>query len=406
MKKAAAVLCLLFMTVNLLLMSSCHGSNGLPEFAIPEEFDYTKEYELVFWAKNDTNKIQTKVYTDAIASFQELYPNVKIKLSLYSDYGRIYNDVITNIATNTTPDICITYPDHIATYMTSENTVVQLDGLFADEKYGLGGSELRYDSPSFDEIVPQFISECMIKGHYYAIPFMRSTEACYINKTFVEALGYGKEFDWTERILYVGDKVDERYTRMAEIVKKRYELNEMISNDMKTGEIIDNYADKIFALLDEAYRKLHGTVPFTEKAKQSIIAGLRIIVKARYISCIADKEGNLVAFGLLLPAIWHALRKSRGKLFPFGIFYFLPLLWRKPTEMEMALIGVTDEYRNSGANAMVIARLWQNVIDDGIKQLESNANLEDNLEINNLLGKFPQKQHKRRRCLIKYCADK
>ena len=222
----------------------------------------------------------------------------------------------------------------------------------------------------------------------------------------LEALGYGKEFDWTERILYVGDKVDERYTRMAEIVKKRYELNEMISNDMKTGEIIDNYADKIFALLDEAYRKLHGTVPFTEKAKQSIIAGLRIIVKARYISCIADKEGNLVAFGLLLPAIWHALRKSRGKLFPFGIFYFLPLLWRKPTEMEMALIGVTDEYRNSGANAMVIARLWQNVIDDGIKQLESNANLEDNLEINNLLGKFPQKQHKRRRCLIKYCADK
>ena len=218
----------------------------------------------------------------------------------------------------------------------------------------------------------------------------------------LESLGYLKEFDWTERILFVGDKVDERYTRMAEIVKKRYGLTELISNDMKTGKIIDDYADKIFALLDEAYRKLHGTVPFTEKAKQSMIAGLRIIVKARYISCIADKDGNLVAFGLLLPAIWHALRKSRGKLFPFGIFHFLPLLFKKPTEMEMALIGVTDEYRNSGAYAMIIARLWQNIIDDGIKQLESNANLEDNVEINNLLGKFPQKQHKRRRCLIKH----
>ena len=217
----------------------------------------------------------------------------------------------------------------------------------------------------------------------------------------LESLGYAKEFDWTERILYVGDKVDERYTRMAEIVKKRYGFKELISNDMKTGELIDKYADGIFSLLDEAYRKLHGTVPFTEKAKQSMIAGLKIIVKARYISCIADKDGNLIAFGLLLPAIWHALRKSRGKLFPFGIFHFLPLLWKKPTEMEMALIGVTDEYRNSGAHTMIIARLWQNIIDDGIKQLESNANLEDNVEINNLLGKFPQKQHKRRRCLIK-----
>ena len=217
----------------------------------------------------------------------------------------------------------------------------------------------------------------------------------------LEALGYGKEFDWIERKLFVGDKVDERYVRMADIVKKRYGLHDLITNDMKTGKIIDLYADKIFALLDEAYRKLHGTVPFTEKAKQSMIAGLRIIVKARYISCIADKDGNLVAFGLLLPAIWHALHKSRGKLFPFGIFHFLPLLFKKPKEMEMALIGVTDEYRNSGAHTLIIARLWQNIIDDGITELESNANLEDNDEINNLLGKFPQVKHKRRRCLIK-----
>ena len=221
----------------------------------------------------------------------------------------------------------------------------------------------------------------------------------------LEALGYAKEFDWIERRIFVGDKVDERYARMAEAVKKRYGLKELISNDMKTGKIIDLYGDKIFALLDEAYRKLHGTVPFTQKAKQAMIAGLRIIVKARYISCIADKEGNLVGFGLLLPAIWHALQKSRGKLFPIGIFYFLPLLFKKPTEMEMALIGVTDEYRNSGAHTLIVSRLWQNVIDDGIKELESNANLEDNLEINNLLSKFPQKQHKRRRCLIKRLDD-
>ena len=182
---------LLFVTIaSSAALTSCHGSHGMPGFQMPETFDESKQYELVFWAKNDTNKIQTKVYTDAIASFQELYPNVKIKLSLYGDYGRIYNDVITNIATGTTPDVCITYPDHIATYMTGENTVVKLDEVFTDEKYGLGGSELKFDSPRFDELVPQFIEECKIKDGYYAIPYMRSTEACYINKTFVNALGY------------------------------------------------------------------------------------------------------------------------------------------------------------------------------------------------------------------------
>ena len=74
--------------------------------------------------------------------------------------------------------------------MTGANTVVPLDELFADEKYGLGGSALKYDGPAMEEIVPQFLKECAFDGHHYAIPYMRSTEACYVNKDFVEKLGY------------------------------------------------------------------------------------------------------------------------------------------------------------------------------------------------------------------------
>lgn len=111
-------------------------------------------------------------------------------MRLYTDYGKIYNDVITNISTNTTPNVCITYPDHIATYLTGNNSVVPLDELFSDENYGLGASQVRFDSPAQEEIIPQFLEECRVSGHYYAIPYMRSTEACYINKTYLEKLGY------------------------------------------------------------------------------------------------------------------------------------------------------------------------------------------------------------------------
>ena len=122
--------------------------------------------------------------------FEALYPNITVNLRLYTDYGRIYNDVITNIATNTTPNVCITYPDHIATYLTGDGVVVPLDDLLTDKNYGLGGSELRFDAPTKSEVVPAFLKECTIGGVCYALPYMRSTEACYINKTFVEALGY------------------------------------------------------------------------------------------------------------------------------------------------------------------------------------------------------------------------
>ena len=171
-------------------LTGCHGARGSAAFEIPAEFDTGKQHEITFWAKNDTNKTQTDIYEKAIRDFGELYPNITVNLRLYTDYGKIYNDVITNMATNTTPNVCITYPDHIATYLTGTNQVVPLEGLFADEKYGLGGSEVRFDSPAADEIIPGFLEECSFGGHYYAIPYMRSTEACYVNKTYVEALGY------------------------------------------------------------------------------------------------------------------------------------------------------------------------------------------------------------------------
>jgi len=187
MRKYISVILLFAM---LLTLTGCHGSQEAKVFEIPETFDTSRAFEISFWAKNDTNMTQVNIYKDAIADFEALYPNITVNLRLYTDYGKIYNDVITNIATDTTPNVCITYPDHIATYLTGADTVVPLDDLFDHPRYGLGGSEVLFDGPTKSEIIPQFLNECAFGGYYYAIPYMRSTEACYINKTYVEMLGY------------------------------------------------------------------------------------------------------------------------------------------------------------------------------------------------------------------------
>ena len=186
--KTAAIL--LVLALMLPLLSGCHDNKSISTFTIPYHFDDQTPVEIIFWAKNDSNPTQVAMYQQAIDGFEKLYPNVKVNLRTYTDYGQIYNDVITNISTNTTPNVCITYPDHIATYLTGSNTVAALDDLMEDKAYGLGGSELRFDAPAKEEIVPEFLQECAIGDHTYALPFMRSTEALYINKDYVEALGY------------------------------------------------------------------------------------------------------------------------------------------------------------------------------------------------------------------------
>ena len=83
-KVLAALLCLLM----LLPLSGCHGSKERIAFAVPEAFDTSREYEISFWAKNDTNKTQTDIYRKAIRDFEALYPNITVNLRLYTDYGR------------------------------------------------------------------------------------------------------------------------------------------------------------------------------------------------------------------------------------------------------------------------------------------------------------------------------
>ena len=174
----------------ILALTGCHGAKKRLAFNVPEDFLDDKSYEITFWAKNDTNKTQLDIYKKAIEDFESYYPNIKVNLKPYTDYRNIYNDVITNIATNTTPNVCISYPDHIATYMTGENVVLPLDALIDDTDYGLGGAKVKFDSVKKEEVIPKFLEEGKIGGVQYALPYMRSTEACYVNVDYVKKLGY------------------------------------------------------------------------------------------------------------------------------------------------------------------------------------------------------------------------
>ena len=244
-----------------LLLAGCHGrlvteAEGTAEpYTLPESFDTSRNYEITFWAKNDTNKVQTAIYQKAVADFQKLYPNITVNIRLYTDYTRIYNDVITNIATDTTPNVCITYPDHIATYLTGENTVVPLDGLMEDPNYGLGGSALVFDAPTRSEIVPRFLSECAIGGTTYALPFMRSTEACYVNKDFVEKLGFTLPEVLTWDFIW---QVSE--AAMAKNADGTYKLNGQKVLIPFIYKSTDNMMIQSLAQLDAPYARDDGTV--------------------------------------------------------------------------------------------------------------------------------------------------
>ena len=302
MKKIISLLLLLAMLLCSLSLLACHKKVAMNSLQIPNEFDESKQYEITFWAKNENNATQREVYAKAVEDFQKLYPNIKVTLRNFTDYGEIYNNVITNISTNTTPNVCITYPDHIATYMQGDNIVVPLEELMQNKKYGLGGSNLKFDSPTLKEMVPKFLNEGKIDGIQYALPFMRSTEVCYVNKDFVESLGFTLpemltwDFVWevSEYALSLGKDANGNY----------------IANGQKTlipfiYKSTDNMMISMLKQLEAPYSKDDGTVEIFNETTTELLYTISEHAKSKAFSTfkISSYPGNFLNAGQCIFAI-------------------------------------------------------------------------------------------------------
>ena len=100
MKKFAKILsAVLSFALVLPMLAGCHGKKGTSEFVMPAGLDSHKTYEIVFWAKNDTNITQTKIYNQAIEDFEKLYPNIKVNLRLYTDYNKMLSFLLILLLT-------------------------------------------------------------------------------------------------------------------------------------------------------------------------------------------------------------------------------------------------------------------------------------------------------------------
>lgn len=298
MRKKTALLLALLMC--LAVLTSCHHQVDRGSFTIPESFDETKPVEIVFWAKNDTNQTQTDIYKKAIADFQTLYPNITVTMRLYTDYNQIYRDVLTNISTDTTPNVCISYPDHIATYLTGNNVVVPLDDLMEDPLYGLGGSGLRFDGPSKEEIVPEFLAEGIIGGKQYAMPYMRSTEAVYINQDFVQALGYEVPDVLTWDFLWeVSEKAMEKDAEGSFLLNGQKTMIPCIYKST------DNMMISMLRQLDAGYSTDAGKVLIFNETTSSLLREIYTHAQSRAFSTfgISSYPGNFLNAGQCVFAI-------------------------------------------------------------------------------------------------------
>lgn len=218
-------------------------------------------------------------------------------------------------------------------------------------------------------------------------------------KDYLEKLGYAKEIDYLAFRITLPQETDARIKRISSMVMEKYKLK--IASAKNKKEYLARYKDQIFDLLNEAYGDLYGVIPYNAKLRKQIIDQFNLIIKVNFIVSLVDENDKIVAFGFALPSLAKAVRKSKGRLFPFGVFRILHAR-DHGSLIDFGLIGIRKKYQGKGLTAIILDYIITNAKKLGVTTVETNQSLENNHKILQTWKNFRDvDNHKRYRCFIK-----
>ena len=216
----------------------------------------------------------------------------------------------------------------------------------------------------------------------------------------IETLGYEKEADWIQIRIDVPHEVPAKYTRVARLSKEMFGLK---VRKLTRKEILQQgYGKKVFDLLNLAYSPLFGYTELTDSQIDSFLHRYIPLVDLRMLPVIEDGEGRLVGVAITMGSQSDALRKSHGRMFPFGWYHLLRALkWKHEDKAEMLLVAVHPDYQGLGVNALFFDDLIPVYNELGFRWAETGPQLEDNVRELSQWKPLNPTFTKRRRCYTK-----
>ena len=215
-----SILLVLTLCLNVVALSSCGGnSSSAADFEIPEEgFDTETPVTITFY---HTMGASLRAVLDTyIEKFNELYPNITVQHEQAGSYDDVRDKIKTEITVGNQPNIAYCYPDHVALYNLAKAPVT-LDNLIADEELGLTEEQIA-------DFIEGYYNEGKEygDGKMYSLPFQKSTEVLYYNKTIFTELGLEAPKTW--------DDVE----NAIKVIKEKYPLSTPLGYDSEENFFI------------------------------------------------------------------------------------------------------------------------------------------------------------------------
>ena len=222
----------------------------------------------------------------------------------------------------------------------------------------------------------------------------------YYPKHMEQMKGFEKANDWVEMKVRVPEVVPEKFSKITEMVRKRYGLR---VHKFTRKELIDQgYGRQLFDLLNTTYKDLYGFSQLSDRQIDKLVNDYIKIADLNLVTAIMDGE-KMVGFGITFPSFSHAMQKTRdGHFLPSGWWHLLKVLkWHKTPLVDLLLIGVLPEYRGKGANALIFDDLIRWFQRYHFQWAETGPQMESNEGVLSQWQYLEATQHRRHRCYRK-----
>jgi GNAT superfamily N-acetyltransferase len=184
--------------------------------------------------------------------------------------------------------------------------------------------------------------------------------------------------------------VPERLARATELIRQRQgiTLRPLNMKDFE-GEV-----ERIKELYNSAWEKNWGFVPMTDHEIDHLAEQFKPVVIPELVP-MAEKDGKLIGFGIVLPDLNVVFRSNRsGRLFPVIIRLLWALKMKKIRRARILLLGVVPAYQGKGIDAILYHWIWTKSGEQKIYWGEAGWILEDNPAMNAGLEKMTFRVYK------------
>ena len=200
MKKLLVSIMLVIFMMASTLLTACGGGGTSEEAGNGGDaaIDYSKT--IVFYSTQG-DSLQT-VTANAIAAFEAKYPGWKVEHVQPGGYDETKDKIVSDFQAASQPDLAYCYPDHVAQYLKT-GKVVDLNKFINDPEIGFSAEEIAdfvpgYYNEGYAENFANYASYGLEAKSMITLPFVKSTELMYVNKTALDALDLPIATTWDE----------------------------------------------------------------------------------------------------------------------------------------------------------------------------------------------------------------